>query len=73
MLAAGIAAYDLFLIASGVPTLSESFATAVRNPVRRWPTVCSWAIVSAHLFSAIPRRYDPFHRLAGMVEKTRKQ
>ena len=66
-LALGITAYDAFLLSTGSRSLSESFALSVRHPVRRWPTILAWTVLTAHLFAVLPRRYDPLHRVAGVL------
>jgi hypothetical protein len=58
-LALYVAAYDALAVASGRDTLSGSFARAIDHPVRRWPTMAVWAALTAHLFKAIPARFDP--------------
>jgi hypothetical protein len=42
-------------------TMSEAFQEAVRHPVYGPVIFTSWAILTAHLFGAIPQRYDPIH------------
>lgn len=72
VLAAFIGAYDLYLIRSGSPTLSEAFHRAVRHPVKRWPTVAAWSTVSLHLFGILPERWDPLHRAAAALTPSRR-
>ena len=62
-LAAYIAAYDLYAVATGNETMSMSFYRALKHPVRRWPTIAVWGYITCHLFKFIPDEYDPLRRL----------
>lgn len=44
-------------------TMSEAFGEAARHPVYGPVIFTAWAILTAHLFGAIPARYDPIHLL----------
>lgn len=57
-----VVAYDAWAMLHGRETLSSSFFRAVQHPIRRWPTVLLWVIVTLHLFHLIPERYDPLRR-----------
>lgn len=54
-----VVAYDTLAIATGRDTLSASYARALQHPIRRWPTVVTWAYLTGHLFRLIPRHLDP--------------
>lgn len=43
------------------PTLSEAFRDFSRTPAGRPVSIAGWALLTAHLFGLIPRRYDPVH------------
>lgn len=49
-----VVAIDVLQIATHNPTLSAAFRSAVRHPVRRWPTLIAFALVSSHLFTGKP-------------------
>jgi len=72
LLAAAIAAVDLYAVRTGRRTLSTAFAEMVRHPVRRWPTTIAWAYLTAHLFSVIPEHSDPLSRLAAVLSPGRE-
>lgn len=42
-------------------TMSEAFRAAMTNPVYRPVIIGAWGVLTAHLFGAIPQRYDPIH------------
>lgn len=48
------------------PTMSRSFFLATRHPVRRWPVLVSWLVLTVHLFTTWN---DPIRRLAGRVQR----
>lgn len=41
--------------------MSEAFLEASRHPVYGKIIWGSWVVLTAHLFGAIPKRYDPIH------------
>lgn len=47
----------------GYCTMSQAFEDALHHPVRRWPVVIAWSLVTFHLFDAwLPdsvQRIDP--------------
>lgn len=58
----GVALYDWWASESGNDTMSQSFARAVDDPVRRWPTLAFWAYLTGHLVKVVPPKYDPLRR-----------
>lgn len=44
-------------------TMSTAFENALRHPVKRWPVIASWAILTVHLFDLVlpddVRRFEP--------------
>lgn len=62
-LAAYVAAWDLIAIKTGRETLSSSFASAVKHPIRRWPVILTWAYITAHLHTICPPRLDVLSRV----------
>ena len=58
-LAAYVIAYDAWAILTGRETLSASYYRAVQHPLRRWPTLIVWVLLTLHLFHLIPERFDP--------------
>jgi hypothetical protein len=55
----------------GYCTMSTAFEDALRHPVRRWPVVAAWGLLTVHLFdSVIPvnvRKYEPIGVLGKKV------
>lgn len=45
-------------------TMSDAFLAATRTPVTGPIITASYAILTAHLFGLLPKRYDPFHQFA---------
>lgn len=58
-LAVYVAAWDLL----APETLSQGFADAWHHPRRRWQLLAAWAFITAHLFTVLPRQYDPLRNL----------
>jgi hypothetical protein len=58
-LAAYIAAYDIWAVYTGRPTLSAAFYRAAQHPKGRLITMACWSYLTAHLFRIIPRFLDP--------------
>jgi hypothetical protein len=54
-----VVAYDAWAMIHGRETLSHSYYRAIQHPLRRWPTVLVWAVLTLHLFHLIPDRLDP--------------
>jgi hypothetical protein len=52
-------------------TMSSAFTRSVKHPRTRPAVVASWAILTAHLFGALPERYDPFKIFIKRVKVTR--
>ncbi len=50
-LLAGVVAYDYWAYRSNTDTLSQSFDRAMSSRWRRWPTLITWAYLTAHLFN----------------------
>lgn len=62
-LAAYVAGYDLFALASGRPTLSADYLAALRaHPAL---VLAASAYIAAHLTRVMPRRLDVLDRLFG--------
>ena len=61
-LAAGVTAYDAWAARTRHDTMSKSFARALDDPVRRWPTLAFWGYLTAHLVRVWPPKYDPLRR-----------
>lgn len=62
VLASGIAAYDIWALATHKETLSQSYARALGSPARRLPTIALWVYLTAHLMQIIPPEIDPLRR-----------
>lgn len=65
----GLAAYvvgvDAALILNGKKTMSQVFEGTLRDPVRKYPVVVAWAIVTGHLFTPVESRMkklDPIYQ-----------
>lgn len=41
-------------------TMSSAFERGVRHKLARPAVVASWAVLTAHLFGALPEKHDPF-------------
>lgn len=63
LLACYVVTWDMVALLGDKETLSSSFARALDSPVRRWPTIAAWGYLTAHLFKAIPEKYDPLRRV----------
>lgn len=53
IMATQVSAMDFWLIYKQKSTMSEVFGAALRHPLRRWPIILSWTILTLHLFSCI--------------------
>lgn len=54
-----VVAYDAWAMLQGRETLSASYYRALQHPIRRWPTLLLWLVLTLHLFHIIPERFDP--------------
>jgi len=54
--------YDVIASLTGRDTLSQSFARALEDPIRKWPTTLTLAYIVAHLMRFIPEKWDPLRR-----------
>lgn len=67
---------DSVLIRTNNPTLSEVFGDALKHPIKRWPVIVTWGLVTSHLFGEMmpePLRsklgpYDPIGYVARKIE-----
>jgi hypothetical protein len=52
-------------------TMSEVFADAVDHPIKRWPVILAWVVITSHLFKTyLPeelRKLDPITYTAEML------
>lgn len=68
-----VIAADAALIRNRKETMSTVFGDALVHPLRRWPVILTWGILTAHLFSnLIPlpesiKRYDPIGAAARLI------
>lgn len=69
ILSAYIFGYDTWAISTEHETLSSAFARTVRHPVRRWPTLVAYGVVTLHLFDHLPERFDPFVRYGKLLSR----
>jgi len=74
-LTAYVVAADAALIATDNATLSETFETSVMHPIRRYPVILLWAVVTAHLMC--PRhlklkKADPIHQVGRAAKRLLK-
>lgn len=53
----------------GTKTLSEAFRATSRHPVYGPVVFTTWAVLTLHLFGALPKRYDPFCYAVGFVTR----
>lgn len=64
---AGMAGYivttDLFAAMTGRETLTSAFAKGIHHPIHRPWVMGLWIFITAHLFSLIPKRWDPLYRI----------
>lgn len=70
--AAGITAYDLWLVHSGRQTLSTEFANAVRHPRHKWWVLAIWCYLCLHLVDVLPETWDPLQRVATALSPSRR-
>ena len=70
-LAGYIAAYDTWALKTGRETLSSAFGRSLRHPIKRWPTLLLYGIVSLHLFNRLPEWLDPLHQYGRVIGKPR--
>lgn len=72
---AGLAGYviatDSYAALTGRETLSLAFAKGIHHPLHRPWVVVLWAYITAHLFSFIPRRWDPLYRIGMATPRAR--
>ncbi len=57
-LVAYVASYDVVAFATGLPTLSATFYSALERRRNRLALFVVWGYLTAHLFRWIPARYD---------------
>jgi len=71
LLLAVVVAWDVVALRTEkVDTLSGAFYKALQSPVRRWPTVLVWAVLTMHLFQwpKFLKRLDPFQFLERIAQ-----
>lgn len=58
-------------------TMSTAFRSALAHPVRRWPVIVAWTLLTLHLFDFFfpekIRQYDPVRLVGGRVAARRSQ
>lgn len=74
-LAGGVLFTDIALIKTENATMSEVFGDSLKHPVKRWPVMVAWTILTLHLFgNLIPKwfswvkQFDPIGALARLIE-----
>jgi hypothetical protein len=67
LLAAGVIAWD----AAAPETMSDAFKRGCATPQGVAVLGLAWAVLTAHLFAALPERADPF-LLAGKITRYRR-
>lgn len=78
-LALFIAVRDVWLVRNGELSMSEVFGNALKHPIKRWPVIAVWVVVTLHLFGELlppflRRRlapFDPIGALARLIEPKR--
>lgn len=70
LLAGYVAAYDTWALKTGRETLSSAFGRSLRHPIRRWPTLMTWGVITLHLFGRLPTWLDPLHHYGRMFRKS---
>ncbi len=68
-LAAGVVTWDLL----ADETLTAAFRRACSHPAGRAAVIAGWAVLTAHLFAALPQRADPFYVVYTAVERMRRR
>lgn len=66
-----ICSVDGALFATKNKTMSEVFEDSLSHPVKRWPVIVAWGIVTAHLFTHGDMKYkrvDPIHHVGKVLE-----
>lgn len=71
ILAGYIAAYDTWAMKTGRETLSSAFGRSIRHPIKRWPTLLVYGVVSLHLFNRLPVWLDPLHQYGRVIGRPR--
>lgn len=73
-LATGVIATDAVLIASKNATMSEVFGDTLKHPIKKWPVLAAWLILTLHLFGNLMpkpleaiKRYDPIRFVAHLL------
>lgn len=54
LLAGAVVIIDAVALRTSRSTLTSAFRGALRHPVRRWPVLAAWALVSSHLLAGRP-------------------
>ena len=67
-LAAGVVVWDLL----AEETMTGAFRRAHDSPMSRVAVTAAWGILTAHLFSVIPPRIDPYTVIARHTRKGRR-
>lgn len=74
--ATGVSFMDCLLIYKHKSTMSEVFGEALKHPLKRWPVIVAWTILTIHLFSCICpkwvlklKKLDPMTILAEVLNK----
>lgn len=60
-LAAYIALYDSWALATRRETLTTVFHRSMKHPLHRWPVMAVCVLTVLHLFGWLPVGLDPFH------------
>lgn len=69
LLAGYIGLYDTWALTTGRETLSSAFGRAARHPVKRWPTLAVYLVITLHLFGRLPGWLDPLHQYGRMFQR----
>jgi hypothetical protein len=58
-----VLAADTALIRNGRETMSTVFGDSITNPIRRWPVMAAWGLLTVHLFSKVLPGSDKLRRV----------
>lgn len=68
LLAGYIGLYDTWALRTGRETLSSAFGRTIRHPVKRWPILVVYTVITLHLFDRLPPWLDPLHQYGRLFQ-----
>jgi len=63
--------YDIVAFVCGKESMTQSFARALADPRRKWPTRVIGTYIVLHLYEVIPAKLDPLRSIGPAITERR--